>query len=445
MNLADILKEDGKLCECGKNHYALVKKTVIEEGAINKAPALVKAEGAGSVFMICDRNTYDVAGEKAEKLFTEAGITVKKYVLKTREVIEPDEHAVGSVMMNYQDCDMIVSVGSGVINDVGKIVAAACKKTYMIIGTAPSMDGYASGTSSMVRGGHKVTITSKCPDIVVGDLDILCNAPMDMLRSGVGDMLAKYISICEWRIGRIVCGEYYCEKVAEMVRQALREVVSLAPGLMKRDKEAVKAVMNGMVLSGIAANYATISRPVSGDEHYFSHVWDMRGLAFGTPIYFHGIQCGAATIDVLRVYEILKNVTPDKQKGIDYCKNFDMQAYYAKLREFMGAGAEAMIAENEKDHKYLPETHSVRIERIVEHWDEILQIMKEELDLADAISTLKITEAPDCSAALGKTNEELAKTFVFSKDIRDKYVAARLCWDLGIIDEVTEKMYGCKV
>jgi glycerol-1-phosphate dehydrogenase [NAD(P)+] len=222
MDLAEILKEDGKLCKCGKKHYALVRKTVIEEGAINKAPDLVIAEGSKSVFMICDLNTYDVAGEKAEKLFTEAGITVKKCVLKTREVIEPDEHAVGSVMMNYQDCDMIVSVGSGVINDVGKIVAAACNKTYMIIGTAPSMDGYASGTSSMVRGGHKVTITSKCPDIVVGDLDILCNAPMDMLRSGVGDMLAKYISICEWRIGRIVCGEYYCEKVAEMVSEGNR-------------------------------------------------------------------------------------------------------------------------------------------------------------------------------------------------------------------------------
>lgn len=442
MDIAQILKEDGKLCECGKNHYALVKKTVIEDGAINQVPSLVKAEGAKSVFMICDLNTYDVAGKKAEHLLTEAGITVKKYVLQTREVIEPDEHAVGSVMLNYQDCDMMIGVGSGVINDVGKIVSAACNKTYMIIGTAPSMDGYASGTSSMVRGGHKVTITSKCPDIVVGDLDVLCNAPMDMLRSGVGDMLAKYISICEWRIGKIVCGEYYCEKVAEMVRTALNEVVSLAPKLMQRDKEAVKAVMNGMVLSGIAANYAGISRPVSGGEHYCSHIWDMRGLAFGTPIYFHGIQCGAATIDVMKVYEILKTVKPDKQKGLDYCKNFDMQAYYAKMREFMGASAEAMIAENEKDHKYLPETHTGRIERIVDNWDEILRIIDEELDVKAAIEALKITEAPDCSAALGKTNEELAKTFVFSKDIRNKYVVARICWDLGIIDEVATKMYG---
>jgi glycerol-1-phosphate dehydrogenase [NAD(P)+] len=217
--------------------------------------------------MICDLNTYDVAGEKAEKLFTEAGITVKKCVLKTREVIEPDEHAVGSVMMNYQDCDMIVSVGSGVINDVGKIVAAACNKTYMIIGTAPSMDGYASGTSSMVRGGHKVTITSKCPDIVVGDLDILCNAPMDMLRSGVGDMLAKYISICEWRIGRIVCGEYYCEKVASMVLEATEKCVKSATKLSSRSIESIKITVEGLLLSGLGIAYTGSSRPASGTEH----------------------------------------------------------------------------------------------------------------------------------------------------------------------------------
>ena len=445
MNIAELLNEDGKLCNCGKKHYALVKKVLIEDGAINNVPKLVKDEGAQSVFMVCDLNTYDAAGEKAEQLLKDAGITVKKYVINTRQIMEPDEHVVGSVMLNYQDADMIVAVGSGVINDVCKIVSAACKKTYMIIGTAPSMDGYASGTSSMVRGGHKVTIASKCPDIVVGDLDILSRAPMDMIRSGVGDMLAKYVSICEWRIGKIVCGEYYCEKIADMMRQALDEVVSLAPGLIKRDKIAIKAVMNGMVLSGIAANYAEISRPASGNEHYFSHVWDMRGLEFGTPIYLHGIQCGAATIDVMRAYELLKDVTPNKQKGIDHCKGFDMQTYYAKLREFMGASAQAMIAENEKDKKYLPQTHTPRIERLIENWDEILKIINEELNYAKALEVLKIINAPTCSSELGKSNTELAKTFVFSKDIRDKYVVARICWDLGIIDQITEKLYGCIV
>lgn len=442
MDIGEIIKNDGFLCECGRRHSALVKKVVIEEGAIARIPAIVAAEGAHSVFMICDLNTYDAAGALVEETLRGAGIAVEKFVLPSREIIEPDEHAVGAVMLNYKACDMIVGVGSGVINDVGKVVAAVADKTYMIVGTAPSMDGYASGTSSMVSGGHKVTITTKCPDIVVGDLNVLAAAPLEMLRSGVGDMLAKYVSICEWRIGTLVQGEFYCERVASMIRTALREVVSLAPRLVERDKQAVKAVMNGMVLAGIAANYVGITRPLSGNEHYFSHLWDMRGLAFGTPIRFHGIQCGAATIEVLRVYEILKTVKPDREKALAYCARFNKAEYYDKLRAFVGHGAEAMIAANERAERYEPAPHAERLERIIENWDAIVGIMNEELDIAAAENALRVAGAPHDAASLGKSSAELAKTFVFSKDIRDKYVAARLAWDLGIIDEVAQKMYG---
>ena len=34
----------------------------------------------------------------------------------------------------------------------------------------------------------------------------------------------------------------------------------------------------------------------------------------------------------------------------------------------------------------------------------------------------------------------LPMTFKASKDIRDKYVLSRLCWDLGIIDEISQSL-----
>lgn len=444
MELNEIIAKDG-LCECGKVHDSLLKKAVICEGALEKIPELIKEEGARTVFMLADENTYACAGAKTEEFLKNAGITVKKYVYPTREVIEPDEKAVGSAVMHYSDCDMVVGVGSGVINDIGKIVSALANKTYMIVGTAPSMDGYASATSSMARDGLKVSLPSKCPDIVVGDLDVLCNAPMDMIRAGVGDMLAKYVSICEWRIATLLCGEYYCEKVADMVRTALNEVVTLAPKLMQRDKEAVKAVMNGMVLSGIAANYAGISRPVSGLEHYFSHVWDMRGLDKGTPVYLHGIQCGSATAEVARLYEYLKTVTPNKQKALDFVASFNVDEYNKAMYEFVGAGSIAMAEQEKKEGKYDKQKHAVRIEKIIDNWETILKIMDEETP-----SYAKITEiltqigAPINASALDKNNEEIAKTLTFSKDIRDKYVASRILWDLGITDEAIDALYGEK-
>lgn len=442
MELNEIIANDGP-CECGKIHDSLLKKAVICENAIEQIPSLVKEESAKSVFMLADLNTYACAGEKVENVLTKAGISVKKYVFPTADVIEPDEKAVGSAIMYYSDCDMVVGVGSGVINDIGKIVSAVANKTYMIVGTAPSMDGYASATSSMARDGLKVSLPSKCPDIVVGDLDVLCNAPMDMIRAGVGDMLAKYVSICEWRIATILCGEYYCEKVANMVRTALNEVVTLAPKLMQRDKQAVKAVMDGMVLSGIAANYAGISRPVSGLEHYFSHVWDMRGLDKGTKVFLHGIQCGSATAEVAKLYEYLKTVVPNKQKALDYAQSFNVESYNAEMLEFVGAGANAMAEQEKKEGKYDVKKHAVRLDKIIENWDKILKIMDEETpSYAQIIDVLKSIGAPINASELGKDNEEIAKTLTFSKDIRDKYVASRLLWDLGITNEAIRDLYN---
>ena len=58
------------------------------------------------------------------------------------------------MMMHFDNaCNIIAAVGSGVVNDMGKILSNVSGKPYMIVGTAPSMDGYTSATSSMARDG----------------------------------------------------------------------------------------------------------------------------------------------------------------------------------------------------------------------------------------------------------------------------------------------------
>ncbi len=94
----------------------------------------------------------------------------------------------------------------------------------MIVGTAPSMDGYVSGTSSVIRDGIKVSLNCVCPTVIVADLDIMSCAPIKLLQAGLGDMLAKNISICEWRLSHVINGEYYCEEIAAIVRSAQKNV-----------------------------------------------------------------------------------------------------------------------------------------------------------------------------------------------------------------------------
>lgn len=431
----EILKGQ-QVCACGKRHNGILDEYIIEKGAIGRTADLVKKHSGSKAFLLADANTFEVAGAQVMQNLTDNRIPLSKYVFPVSP--KPDETAVGSAVMHYDPaCDIIIGIGSGVINDIGKILAKVSGHPYIIVATAPSMDGYASGSSSMEVDGLKTSLNSKCANVVIGDIDILKNAPARMLVSGIGDMLAKYVSICEWRIGHLITGEYYCEEVASLIRTAVQKCAENAAGLLKRDENAVAAVFEGLILGGVAMNYAGVSRPASGVEHYFSHVWDMRALEFGTASDFHGIQCAVGTLYAIHIYEQLKNTVPNREKALMHARSFDLPAHQEKLRAFLGKGAESMIALEEKEGKYNLATHAQRLEIILSNWEKLLQIIDEELiGAVELEKLLTMLGAPKTAAEIGMDEALIPMTFRATKDIRDKYVLSRLCWDLGVLDEI---------
>ena len=424
-------------CSCGKVHNALLDDYIVGKGAIREIASLMARYGATKPYLIADRNTYQAAGKQVCKVLDAHNIPYSLYVF-SQETIHPNEEAVGSAAMHYDvSCDMVIGIGSGVINDIGKLISKLTKTPYIIVATAPSMDGYASATSSMDVDGLKTSVPSRCANVIVGDLDVLREAPVQMLISGLGDMLAKYVSICEWRISNLITGEYYCPTVAEYIRKALKKCVDHAEGLLNREEEAVRAVLDGLIIGGVAMNYAGLSRPASGVEHYFSHVWDMRALEFGMPASTHGIQCALGTLYALRIYEQVKKYTPDVALAEQKVSAFDHPSYDQFLKDFLGRSAESMLALEEKEGKYDPVKHHSRIAYIAEHWQELVQIMEQELPAAAELERLlKAIGAPCSVEEIGLSADILRPTFEATKDIRDKYVLSRLCWDLGILNEI---------
>ncbi len=439
MVIPEIEKYVDYKCDCGKIHN-FSSDVIIGDGVVGKVDAAVDRFAAKKVYMVSDKNTFPICGSKVFDILEAGGKTVSKYIFNQERVV-PDEASVGLAIMHYSaDCDVIVGVGSGVINDICKIVAHVGGKPYIIVATAPSMDGYASASSSMERAGLKISLNSKAPDVIIGDTDILCNAPIKMMVSGMGDMLAKYISICEWRIANIITGEYYCEEIATLVRKALKKCTDNAKGLLSRDKTSVKAVFEGLIISGAAMEYAGVSRPASGAEHYISHVLDMRGLSLGTPVDFHGIQCAIGTLACIKLYSELKNITPEREKALANVADYDYSAWCEKLRTFLGEGAESMILLEEKEGKYDKEKHTERLERILLNWDSIIRIIDEELPQYNEIKVLmKMLSAPCSFSDIGIENEIFPQVFETTRDIRDKYILSRLLWDLGITEDILNK------
>ena len=425
------------LCECGKSHTTCIKSIITGKGALLQLPQQAHALGITKAFLLADGNTDKLAGDSVRQLLRQQGIAYAQYTFPAPGP-EPDEQAVGSVVMHYDTaCNGVIAIGSGVINDLGKVIASITGVPYIIIGTAPSMDGYASATSSMARDGLKVTLPSKSPDVIIGDLDLLKTAPDEMLRAGLGDMLAKFVSICEWRIAHVVTGEYYCEKIAQLVRDSLAKCLNNVQGLLHRDDEAIMAVFDGLIVTGLAMGLVGVSRPASGIEHYFSHIWDMRVLSFELPTAPHGIQCAEGTLIACALYHKLLNITPDREKALHYAKNFCFDEWAKTLTELLGAGAAPMIAAEAKDGKYDPAKHKARLVQILEKWDEIQQIIRQELPTLEALSD--ILEQAGLSTQVDPSHKALLPTaFRATKDIRDKYVLSRLAWDLGIIDSLAD-------
>lgn len=435
-----VTKYSNMECACKKPHVTPVSDVVVEKGAINRIPEILEKNGFKKPFIVADKNTYKAAGEAVCKILDDNKINYSKHVF-TKDTLEPDEFAAGSVVMHYDNtCDVILAVGSGVINDTCKILATVSDKKYIIVATAPSMDGYASATSSAAMDGLKISLNTKAPDIIIGDVDILKEAPLHLLKSGLGDMLAKYVSICEWKLAKLIIGEYYCDTVADLVNTALKRCVDNAEGLLARNEDAVKAVFEGLVIGGFAMSYAGISRPASGMEHYISHVWDMRGLSFETPVDTHGVQCAIGTLYTAKLYDMLRGYTPDKQKALDYVAAFDVNKWYDELREFIGGGADAMIELDKKEQKYDKQKHAARLDFIIENWDKIQNIINELVSADFVEKILDKIECPKSAEEIGLSKEILPMTIKAAKDIRDKYVLSKLLWDLGILDEFANSL-----
>ena len=132
------------MCPCGKVHTADIGQVIVGAGTVKLLPDILEGYGARKPFILCDVNTWQAAGECVYDELIEAGYPCGKYVFP-QKALEPDEHAVGAAVMHYDhSCDIIIGVGSGVINDIGKILSRMTGRKYIIVSTAPSMDGYAS-------------------------------------------------------------------------------------------------------------------------------------------------------------------------------------------------------------------------------------------------------------------------------------------------------------
>ncbi len=404
-------------CECGKRHDCDIKFVYIEKGAINRLKEITAP--FNNLLIVADQNTYAVAGEKVslnlnQKIKGQVIFSGEKVVIPNEESIERIENAVSGI-------DLIVGIGSGVIQDLCKYVSFDKKIPYIIVATAPSMDGYASNGAAMITKGMKVTYTVGLPYAIIGDVDVLKDAPMDMIKSGYGDIIGKYSSLNDWKLARAVNDEYFCDYVYSVTEEVVRKTVSLADGILKREEESIKVLTEALILTGIMISYVSTSRPASGSEHHLSHFFEINGIVHDTPYLSHGTDVAYSTIITAKIREnLLKSDFSSSYKENEEEKK-------QNLERLFGVVANECEILQEKLRTYKRDRNSIYNKKQKEI-KEILKEMPTAKEIEEILSRVgfSLNEFYDFYGI-----EKIKDAVKYAKDLKDRYTVLWLNYDIN--------------
>lgn len=315
-------------CACGKSHSVDIRKILIGSQVYREIPEIIKGYKNKKIFIIADSNTYEIYGKEVYQELKKEGFMLAGHTFETQHPLIPNEEAIGSLTVEIEkDVGMIIAVGSGTINDISRIISYKLDIPYIIVGTAPSMDGYASTVSPLIINGFKKTYEAVYPYAILADMDIVKEAPGEMICAGFGDILGKYTALSDWKLSKAINNEYYCENCVRMVEYAIKKCVDNAQGIAARDSRSISYLLEALILSGVVMGMAGNSRPASGAEHHLSHYWEISALARGIEHPLHGNSVGVGTVIISKIYQIVSKEyaigfeVPDPEQIIELLKS----------------------------------------------------------------------------------------------------------------------------
>ena len=425
-------------CACPCEHHAIDKDIYIGQGLLPRIPDYIRRRGLGTnCVLVADDNTYRVAGAEVEKALFGAGFTVVPCVIHREGDMLPDDLSCGEVLLSItRDTEFLVAVGSGSVTDTTRINAERTGLPFVSVGTAPSMDGYASAVAPLLHRGLKIQRPAVCPEIIVCDLDVLATAPMHMIASGVGDVLGKYIAKADWQLGQIINGEPCCPVCMEMVTNAVNALVDNVDEIARRTEKGMRILIEALLLAGVTIMIIDNTRAVASIEHNIAQYWEMILVQQGKEPPMHGASVGVATLLVWPMFE--------RFAGEDLSR-LDLNAIRAgrisrekrerwMLHAYGEEGGRQIMRENPGD--FLPwEEQERRIRTAQARFEEIraviaamppLQKIKAVMTALNAEMTPEEEHIPD---------DLLRRSMHCGKDYRTRYTLFKLLDECGLLTE----------
>jgi glycerol-1-phosphate dehydrogenase [NAD(P)+] len=354
--IMDCSKYIGK-CSCGRTHELETKMVVVEYDALSKFEEYMAAVGLGDKrrTVVYDSNIYALTEGKHVKADQE--IVLPAQGLRSEDILIED------MMTKLEDPEVLVAFGAGTIMDFGRYPAYKLGIPFVAIPTLASSDGFTASICSVILNGQKKSISMKAPALVVADLDIIKGAPMRLVSSGINDILAKYISLPDWKMATLVTDEDYCPMVAGLAQEALDIMHAAADKMAATGEIDHEAMTMAQMKSGLTMQLWDNSRAASGAEHLMAHLVEMKPPRFEKAEGIHGECVGVGTFASAKEYHRLAKLRPK-------AKSFEPLTEEWVLEKFGERLADGIMKENANDVLGTFDSQS-----IVDHWDEFLEII----------------------------------------------------------------------
>ena len=409
----------------------------IAAGSLALLPAVLRrAAPAARYVLVADDNTWTAAGVQAAQKMTSAGLAMAEPIVLTEKprVKASAETARELAERIAGEKALPVAIGSGVINDLVKYAAELAGTAYVSVPTAASMDGYAASGAALREGGFKRTLACAAPVAIVADLCVVASAPKAMGAWGYGDLVGKMVAGVDWVIADALGEETLNPGPFAMVQDNLSAWLRNPAGVRDRNRAALDGLMRGLVMSGLAMQAHGNSRPASGSDHQFAHLWEMEGLAIdGQPV-SHGACVGIGCVSMIAAYEWLLN---RDMRSIDPTGLAARAPSITELKAEIAASFPlpfmATNAEAETMAKAVPAEHIERRLGILKRdWREIAATLHRRLPQAATVQQwLDTVGGPSNAAAIGISRDKHARDHARARLIRRRFTGLDVLHDLG--------------
>jgi glycerol-1-phosphate dehydrogenase [NAD(P)+] len=414
---------------------------------LGRTPQVFRQQfGSKPALLVADTNTFAAAGKALQDVLRRAGHDcLEPYIFADPRLYAEHKHVVALEAVLHGHEAIPVAVGSGTINDLTKLAAHRAGRPYLAVATAASMDGYTAFGASVACQGAKQTLPCPAPVAVVADLDVICAAPAGMNAAGYADLLAKTTAGADWLLADALGVEAIDRKAWNLAQGGVRQALANPTGVRNRDVEAVGHLTEGLIFSGLAMQWAKSSRPASGAEHQFSHLWDMQHHAHQGHIPLHGFKVGIGMLVVAGLYEFLLAQKLDKLDVEWCCAQWpDEAACEASMPGLFDEPALTEVALQESRAKWVAAGCLRRqLETLRRVWPSLKGRLQEQLiPLPELIAMLRAAGAPVEAEEIGISRERLRESVGQAYYLRRRFTVLDLEARCGLLEPALSHLFG---